>query len=160
MNVGPTVTLAELTLSMAEGDLYKRVQEEPRGSNAGPRVNEYHKTTNALPGSPWCASAACTWIKDAAESLGVEHKLKFSSGALRLLELNPDLIIPEPEVGCLVVWRHDNGKGHVGVCHSWTPYTIETVDGNTDRQGGREGFEVARKIRIRDKSIAGFIRVE
>lgn len=54
-----------------------------------------------------------------------------------------------PKVGALVVWRQGNGwQGHIGIVESVIDKdTFQTIEGNTNSAGGREGIEVARKTR-------------
>lgn len=53
-----------------------------------------------------------------------------------------------PKPGCLVVWRLGQGwKGHIGMVVNIKDGFMETIEGNTNAAGGREGIEVARKRR-------------
>ncbi len=54
----------------------------------------------------------------------------------------------KPKVGALVVWRYGNGwQGHIGIVESIDKNTFVSIEGNTNKDGGREGIEVARKHR-------------
>lgn len=54
-----------------------------------------------------------------------------------------------PKRGALVIWRHGSGwQGHLGIVIKELPKPdFETVEGNTNAAGGREGVEVANKMR-------------
>lgn len=53
-----------------------------------------------------------------------------------------------PRPGSLIVWRLGKGwKGHIGIVESVKANVISTIEGNTNDAGGREGIEVARKLR-------------
>ena len=53
-----------------------------------------------------------------------------------------------PRPGALMVWRLGQGwKGHIGIVESAKDGIINTIEGNTNDAGGREGIEVARKRR-------------
>lgn len=54
-----------------------------------------------------------------------------------------------PTVGAVVIWKLGNGpSGHAGIVVKVNPNgTFETVEGNTNDDGSREGYEVARKTR-------------
>ncbi len=54
-----------------------------------------------------------------------------------------------PKIGALAVWRLGNGwQGHIGIVTEIVDkHTFKSVEGNTNAAGGREGIEVAKKIR-------------
>jgi hypothetical protein len=157
-DVGPLITLPLLTLNFARQEI--GTEEAPRGSNAGPRVEQYQATCHAKAGDAWCACFACWCVDQAAKALGTKPHLRYSAGALHLLEINQDLVIPAPEVGCLVVWRHANGLGHVGLVETLGDGTMGTIEGNTNPEGGREGYCVCRHTRpTEDQTIAGYVWV-
>lgn len=53
-----------------------------------------------------------------------------------------------PQIGAVVIWRHGSGwQGHAGIVTAINGNTIATVEGNTNAAGGREGIEVAEKVR-------------
>ncbi len=59
-----------------------------------------------------------------------------------------------PKDGALAVWQHGNGtSGHIGIvtkaAHSFN--TMQTVEGNTNGNGSREGDQVAVKLRTIDR---------
>lgn len=164
MNAGPPVDLATLTLDIARREL--GVEEHPRGSNAGPRVNEYLAAVHMPPGAPWCAAFVCWCVREASKAMALTPRLEPAAGALRLLTLNPLLRLDKPTPGCIVVWRHADGKGHVGFVERLTgsgpqtPILLHTIEGNTNDEGGREGYEVAARVRpLKDPTIAGFLAI-
>lgn len=156
--VGPPVDLATLALDFAEREV--GVQEEPRGSNSGPRVNQYQAVCHAHGGDAWCGCFACWCIDQAAHSLVIKPTFQYSAGALHLLDINPTLILSGPIDNCVVVWRHDNGKGHVALVKTVSGPNLHTIEGNTDANGGREGYEVAKRVRsVSDPKIAGYLKI-
>lgn len=55
-----------------------------------------------------------------------------------------------PKIGCGVIWRHGNGwQGHAGIVVGFDPVkgTMDTIEGNGNAEGGREGLEVVKKTR-------------
>lgn len=53
-----------------------------------------------------------------------------------------------PSKGALAVWqKYHNGRwswhGHMGIVVDWDDYTVTTVDGNTSKEGSREGIIVS-----------------
>lgn len=53
-----------------------------------------------------------------------------------------------PKAGALMVWRLGQGwKGHIGIVERVEDGWVRTIEGNTNDDGSREGYEVARKRR-------------
>jgi hypothetical protein len=53
-----------------------------------------------------------------------------------------------PAPGALAVWRLGTGwQGHIGIVTKVSGSTFDTIEGNTNAQGSREGMYVARKLR-------------
>ena len=57
-----------------------------------------------------------------------------------------------PKKGAIAIWQKwRNGKptqyGHAAIVVDFSVNEIMTIDGNTDAKGGREGIEVAEKVR-------------
>jgi hypothetical protein len=174
--------LAIKTSEIASRDIGKL--EIPRGSNRGPRIDDYQVYTNLLapntplynksgiliPGFAYCASAVSMWIYEAAQILNVAPIFKKSGSALGLAHNNPTLIInknnltPE-DVGCIGVNIHsDKIHGHAFWIIGFDEQTgkLTTVDPNSDLNGGREGTGVylLNRRNINDPERYCYIRVE
>jgi surface antigen len=54
-----------------------------------------------------------------------------------------------PKIGALSVWKHGNSwKGHIGIVSEIIDATTyKCIEGNTNSAGGREGIQVAEKVR-------------
>ena len=53
-----------------------------------------------------------------------------------------------PKPGSLIVWRYGQGwRGHIGIVESAKGKVINTIEGNTNKAGSREGTHVLRKQR-------------
>jgi len=53
-----------------------------------------------------------------------------------------------PRPGSLIVWRYGQGwRGHIGIVESARDKIINTIEGNTNKSGSREGTHVLRKQR-------------
>lgn len=122
-------------------------------------------------GQAWCAYFAelvwkqgyrgiATALSDegSAEALAIINQLSklFSGSAvatLRNFTKSGDFEVSEkPVEGAIAIWQsHRNGKaswtGHAGVVIGAHEHYFVTIEGNTNSQGGREGVEVARKVR-------------
>lgn len=105
----------------------------------------------------WCALfAELVWTEAFAGDTHALAKIKelFSASATKTYK-NFDIdktfkVSQNPEIGAIAIWRHGNGwQGHAGIVISVSRETnsIRTVEGNTNAAGGREGIEVATKLR-------------
>lgn len=161
------MTAADL-VRVARKYLELGVHEEPRGSNSGPYIDDWLKEFGLPPGCPWCSASACAWVKEAS---GGTYPVGFrpSASGMRLLEKNAALLLPrlrDPVPGDIVVWSHGHGKSHVAVVTEFHPAVMrgeftmfEHISGNSNDEGSREGYKVARNISpLGDVRIAGFIR--
>lgn len=115
--------------------------------NGGPRVNEYLASVGLDGGYPWCA-AFVHWCAGKARPPGHVNPCPRTAGALRLWQLSPAECHRErPAPGLVFVLDTGDvgGAGHVGIVEEVVgDGTIITVEGNTNREGSREGDCVAR----------------
>lgn len=140
--------------------------EEPRGSNRGPKLKKFFAADNYVPGPggddggyPWCAAFVCWCVQ---EFLRGPEGGRYSqirpprtARAFGLIdwarELAPRCTIFSPggtiwpQRGDIVVFRFS----HVGiVTAAGTHRHLTSVEGNTDKAGSREGWEVAKRPRV------------
>jgi hypothetical protein len=134
--------------------------EEIDGTNCGPRVNEYKAATNLPPKEswPWCAAFVCWCVRAAMRAANVVETVGFkrptTAGAWdfenwskRQDQTTQTKREPGNDIkaGDIVIFRFS----HIGIAVSSPDYNgyVETVEGNTDGQGSREGGAVLRKQR-------------
>ena len=68
--------------------------------------------------------------------------------------------VKDPQPGDIFIMDFGAGKGHTGFVSAVKGNRIETVEGNSNDEGSREGFEVCRKPGGRPMaSIKGYIRL-
>jgi hypothetical protein len=133
---------------------------EINGSNCGPRVNEYKAATN-LPAHkswPWCAAFICWLVREAMISASIHETKTFkrprTAGAWDLenwsLAQDDTTSTKKPhrgdiQPGDIVVFKFS----HVGLAVSAPDKNgdVQTVEGNTDGSGSREGGAVLLKKR-------------
>lgn len=141
------------------------VSESPRGSNRGPRVDQYQAATwlNKKDWGAWCASFVC-WVVREAMKEAVKNGAKFTfqrprtAGAfdfenwsLKQDESTRTRRSPGRDLKPwdIVIY----GFSHIGFV-STVPDSkgrFLAIEGNTNDEGGREGYEVAERSRhIRD----------
>jgi hypothetical protein len=134
------------------------VQEIPKNSNAGPAVEKYLKSVGLGKGYAWCMAFMYWCAKEAATELNVVNPLKKTAGVLAMWNASPHLRVQNPVPGDIMILDYGKGLGHTGIVEKVVGSNIHTIEGNTNDEGSREGFEVCR--RIRKKSIVkGYLRI-
>jgi hypothetical protein len=136
------------------------VGQEEIPENAGfknPSFEAKMKAVGWYKGAPWCAFLAkLIWteafaLADTSASALIR---KYSNGSATDTYHNYAAskefhVQQTPVVGAVVIWKEGNGpSGHAGVVtRVIDEHTIETVEGNTNTNGSREGYIAAVKIR-------------
>lgn len=133
--------------------------EEVNGTNCGPRVNQYKAATWLPPEQswPWCAAFVDWCVQQALQITGIKETDTFkrprTAGAWDLenwsLAQDDTTQTKKPhggdiQPGDIVVFTFS----HTGIATS-TPKNgyVETIEGNSDLQGSREGGAVGRHTR-------------
>ncbi len=134
--------------------------EEINGTNCGPRVNEYKAATwlRADIGWAWCAAFVCWLVREAMSQTGIKETAGFkrpqTAGAWDFenwsLEQDRTTQTRKPhrgdiKAGDIVVFTFS----HIGIATSSPDIYgfVQTIEGNTDRVGSREGGAVLEKSR-------------
>lgn len=121
------------------------------GQNRGPWVRLYMNGNEGQPWA-WCAGFACFCLKQACETLKHELPIRpsFSCDAIafsaeskgRLVDYN------DAEPGSFFLVRNTPGDWiHTGIVIRKNVDTFTTIEGNTNDDGNREGYEVCARIR-------------
>ena len=130
---------------------------EVDGTNCGPRVDEYKAATSLPPHEPWpwCAAFVCWCVREAmAGQKGYTFSRPTTAGAWafeawsRAQDASTWTRKPHDgdiQPGDIVVFTFS----HIGIATSFPDKFgyVETVEGNTDGAGGREGGSVLHKRR-------------
>lgn len=147
------------------------VMESPPGSNRGPVVDEYLRSTGLDPADGsfawcaaflyWCFGQACRG-NEANPLIRTAGVLKHWNRAVRkgirkvtaaeALD-NPALVRP----GFIFVIDSGGGFGHMGLVESVQDGIMATLEGNTNDAGGREGVGVFRRERRPDEINKGYL---
>lgn len=146
-----------------------RRQENPPGSNWGHPVQDFLSSVDTHIPASWCMAFMYWLVKDAAAQLGLENPMMKTGGCLvqwhnrlknQIALVNghlPDLESIQP--GDIMIMDHGHGLGHTGIVESVNADgSINTIEGNTNDTGSREGVEVDRKVRHVAAPIIGFLR--
>jgi hypothetical protein len=138
----------------------QHLRQHPReigGENKGPWVRLYmdgKEGTYQL----WCAGFACFILQQACATLGVPVPIKRCVSCDRLAEeaKRKGRFLSEADIsdykqvtsGSLFLTRQkENDWTHTGIVIKSRQDTLETIEGNTNDDGQREGYEVCRRIR-------------
>lgn len=151
------LSLNQLSLKIAQSQL--GVQEVPKNSNAGPAVESYLKSVGLGKGYAWCMAFVYWSVKKAADELKLQNPLIKTAGVLRQWnEIPPRLKSNVPNPGDIFIMDFGKGQGHTGFVVEVYNGTIKTIEGNTNDDGSREGYEVAYRTR-KISAMKGFIRI-
>lgn len=107
-------------------------------------------------GQAWCSYFCELVCKEALPELNHILDELFNASATQTWQ-NFDIAkmtSKEPKIGSMIVWRYGNGwKGHIGIVTAFAneqKTKVQTIEGNTNDKGGREGYIVTQKIRKTD----------
>ena len=146
-------------LVIAYGEQHER--EHPRevsGQNRGPWVRLYMKGAEG-DAFPWCAGFVSFVVSQAAASFDAKLEIPYtiSCDVIAVEGQHRERFISERDI---VGMKASVGGGsvflnrrtatdwiHTGIVVRFNDETIETIEGNTNDTGSREGFEVVRRIR-------------
>lgn len=149
----------------------KDVKEMPKGSNRGPKVESYLKSTGLPGGNPWCMAFVYYVFDEFSKALGTTNPLVKTAGVkyhwnqadpglkidISKAKADPNLIRPGQ---IFIMSRPGAGLGHTGIVLSVDPSskTITTIEGNTNDQQSGEGDRVGINKRPLDGTpFLGFI---
>jgi hypothetical protein len=154
------MTLQQKALEIAISQL--GVHEQPKNSNRGPEVDEYIKAVGLDPAGkhPWCAAFVYWCFQKAADSMGRKNPLHKTGHVLTAWRMRKDkfrAITPQP--GDIGVMDFGKGTGHMFIVKAVHLDKTDNVEGNTNDEGSREGYEVCERARPRAK-VLGYLRFE
>lgn len=137
--------------------------KEATGKNDGGAVEAYLKSVNLGKGYSWCMAFVYWCYNQAAWKLGVKNPLKKTAGVLdQWNSMGLDLHYTEPKENDIMIMDFGGGEGHTGIVTAVkSGSVIETVEGNTNNNGSRNGDGVYYpKTRALNHLIKGFIRIQ
>ena len=140
------------------------IGQEEKTRNSGFKNGWFEKLMRAVgfyTGAPWCAFFAKLVWKESR----VDHSL--ISGSVYKTMMNATKAgnwHVKPVDGCLTVWiLFKNGKptkkGHIGVFVFSATNWFKTVEGNTSKQGSREGTIVDENVHTYDWTSSNGLRL-
>jgi len=156
---------ADDLVAIAKGEI--GTEEDAAHTNRGGAIKKYQESTNlGGQGWPWCAAFVdwCVQVWATAGDFEVE-KVPRTAAAFGLIdwaEANHYQVFganegdPDPQPGDIVVYEFSHcgivSKGEDG------EFDFYAIEGNTNRSGGRDGYEVAERGRSY-AAVKKFIRL-
>ena len=131
------------------------------GQNCGPWVRMYMEGNEGKDWL-WCAGFTCFVARQAADAAGVPlpFERSFSCDTLAERAKNKGMFLSEDDLGRQGANRSEMPSGslflsrrvpgdwtHVGIVTKFEDESFETIEGNTNDEGSREGYEVCARIR-------------
>jgi peptidoglycan hydrolase-like protein with peptidoglycan-binding domain len=153
-------SFADLTLAYARRQLAQHPLEIG-GQNRGPWVRLY---TEGHEGNewPWCAGFVTFLLKQAAQTLGVPMPIpgSVSCDSLAAQAREAGLFVRDsdlrkgtvtigkmPTASIFLVRRTASDWTHAGLVTAFDKGVFRTIEGNTNDEGSREGYEVCARLR-------------
>lgn len=138
----------------------QHLAQHPReigGQNRGPWVRLYMAGNEGQEWA-WCAGFACFCLKQACDSLGQQLPIatSFSCDALAQSARNKGRLLEQPASAnrkkvtagsFFLVRKTSTDWTHTGIVSEAGSDTMKTIEGNTNDDGSREGYEVCARIR-------------
>lgn len=145
------LSAADVTKVLATAVAETGVTEEPPGSNAGPRVEEYLAAVNLKKGDPWCA-AFVAWV--GVHAVGDDAWMPPNVGGVATLgdwAKREGVRMLKPKVGdvFLLYFAKLRRFAHTGFVTEKPDAAGKwgTIEGNTSGGGSREGWGVFARRR-------------
>ena len=100
----------------------------------------------------WCVLEASIQTK-------TKNRLKKTGGVLAQWNARPELRVVVPQPGDIFIMDYGKGLGHTGFVEKVLQNgKIQTIEGNTNDDGSREGYKVCRRVRS-ITTCKGFLRI-
>jgi len=159
----PRGSLGRQVVAYAQQHLHQHPMEIG-GQNRGPWVRLYMKGNEGA-AWPWCAGFVSYVLQQACRTLGtpVPITTSFSCDSLAASARGNDIFLRESEVrsgsrvtpGSIFLSRRTQDDWtHTGFVIKAGGDVFETIEGNTNDEGSREGYEVCRRFRgFKDKDF-------
>jgi surface antigen len=136
------------------------VQEDAAHTNRGPKVSQYLASVGLGPGYSWCMAFMYWCFNQAAEAMGRQNPLYKTGGVLEQWRQRKDQYrVTMPQPGDIMILDFGKGEGHTGIVEKVEADIIHTIEGNTNDNGSRDGYEVCRRTRSRAK-VLGYLRFQ
>lgn len=139
---------------------------EKGGNNKGKEVEEFQKAVDGRASrEAWCMCFVQWVTKEVCKDLGIKSPLFPTEHCNTLYDkTHKDYLKPVPGRGYAFIQKtrvKNRTNGHTGFCENATTPKFNTVEGNTDPEGGSEGDGVYETFRFTTgtltKTVRGYI---
>lgn len=132
------------------------LEEIPRGSNWGEHCKKYLNSVGINFPASWCMAFVYWCVKQAYPN---EMKLFKTGGVLAQWNKTPKYKRSfKPVIGSVFIMDFGKGLGHTGFVYGVEGDFILTIEGNTNNESSRNGYEVAKRKR-KISTIKGYILI-
>lgn len=131
------------------------------GKNSGPEVDAYLASVGLTPGFAWCAAFVHWCFHVSAVDAQERNPCPRTGGALHMRQLAEpgEIVVDQVQPGDVFTIDHGKGLGHTGFVELVREDgLLQTIEGNTNGGGGRDGDGVYRRTRTRAEINRGFLR--
>lgn len=136
------------------------VKEQPIGSNWGPDVQKYLYSVDLTSSNPWCMAFIYWTVQQYCNQYGYINPL-FKTGHVKTEWYKCKSLWvkkgEEVKAGDIFIIINRDGTGHCGFVVKVVGDTLYTIEGNTNKDGSRNGYMVCERQRSK-KSVTGYIR--
>lgn len=151
------LSLQDRVLSIARSQM--GFAEIPHGSNWGKHVKKYLNSVGINFPAAWCMAFVYWVFEEAAKEAALKNELVKTGGVLHQWNnVSKKYKSKMPLRGGVFIMDFGKGTGHTGIIEKVDGDYIHTIEGNTNDEGSREGYEVARRKR-KISSCKGFINI-
>lgn len=135
------------------------VHEREQHDNRGVEVEKYLASVGLKGGYSWCMAFVYWCTSEAAKLQQKGNPLVKTAGVMAQWNtINKAFKFKTfPQPGDIFIMDFGKGLGHTGFVESVKGDTITTIEGNSNDEGSREGYEVCRRTR-KISACIGFIR--
>jgi len=138
---------------------------EKGGANLGPEVEAYLAFLGLAPGNPWCAAFVYACFEKAVKKYGLANPLVKTGSVMSHFRRAPAVVhVPDAQIeegklapGMIFGIDHGGDRGHTGLVLAVRENEIDTIEGNTNLAGSREGDGVYQKKRKLSEINLGFL---
>lgn len=137
-------------------------EEKPRGSNWGHPIQDYLASVGIFFPAAWCAAVVFWCYDHASQQLGCKNPLPKTGGVLAMYNQSSETFhvsVLNLAAGDIGVMDFGGGLGHMFFIEKVEGNKLHTIEGNTNTDGSREGYEMERKLRDKkNPKIKGYLR--
>jgi len=151
----PALTAPSALLGAALDIARTQIGIRETAPNRGPEVERYQASVGLFPGQPWCVAFVYYCFDQASKRIELPNPLVRTGSVIRHFDRAPEKAkllpnaVEEGDVkpGAIFCIDHGNDRGHCGIVLIVEENGLQTIEGNTNAAGIRDGEGVYRRTR-------------